>query len=74
MDSSKGLIHGNNHKLSEKELSWLLHSIIPHSCDECVWIDDLDERCSCYYSNWNSVPCRAFLDKILNYLDKVDII
>ena len=73
MDSSKGLIHGNNHKLNEKEFNWLIHSIMPRSCDDCIWIDDPDERYYCLYNKWDEAPCRLFLDKILNYLEKNDV-
>ena len=71
---TKDLFTKNKLILSEKELNWLLHSLLPDSCDDCVWIDNQDERNHCIINNGNQEPCRLFLDRILNFLEKNHII
>ena len=58
-------------ELSIEELERFVSSFIPESCDDCIWVKD-EDKSSCPCSE--EAPCRIYINKVLNYLEREGLI
>jgi hypothetical protein len=59
-------------KLTEAEITYLMQVLSPQDCRICIWRDQDEEKYRCF-SNGES-PCRVFVDKVFQGLEKADLI
>lgn len=59
-------------KLTEAEISYLMQVLSPHDCRTCIWRDREEEKFRCFSSG--ECPCRVFVDKVFQGLEKADLI
>ncbi len=59
-------------KLTEGEISWLVNALILRDCNSCIWTENGEERYACF--SRGDAPCKLFADKVLQGLEKAELI
>ena len=59
-------------KLTEAEITWLMSVLTPGDCKSCIWRDQEEERYHCFRSG--DSPCKVFVDKVFQGLERADLI
>ena len=59
-------------KLTEAEIAWLMSALTTADCKSCVWRDREEDRYGCFPSG--DSPCKVFADKVLQGLERADLI
>jgi hypothetical protein len=59
-------------KLTEAEITWLMSALTPGDCNACVWREREEEKYQCFPSG-NS-PCKVFVDKVFQGLERAELI
>ena len=66
------LKRGSMTKLTEAEISWLMCALTPGNCKTCVWREQEEDKYRCFPSGES--PCKVFVDKVFQGLEKADLI
>ena len=66
------LTRGSMTKLTEAEVAWLMCALTPGNCKSCVWREKAEDKYRCFPSG--DSPCKVFIYKILQGLEKAELI
>jgi hypothetical protein len=69
---SKGGKDSRMTKLTEGEISWLMSALILRDCSTCIWRENQDDRYACF--SRGDAPCKLFADKVLQGLERAELI
>jgi hypothetical protein len=59
-------------KLTEAEVAYLMQVLPPRDCQICIWRERDEEKYRCFSNG--ETPCRVFVDKVFQGLEKADLI
>jgi hypothetical protein len=59
-------------KFTEGEVAYLMHALTPKDCKICIWREREEEKHHCFSNG--EAPCRAFIDKVFQGLEKANLI
>ena len=59
-------------KLTEAEIAYLMQVLSPQDCQICIWRERDEEKYRCFSNG--ECPCRTFVDKVFQGLEKADLI
>jgi hypothetical protein len=65
-------IEASMNKLTEAEIAWLMSVLTPGDCKSCIWREQEEERYRCFRSG--DSPCKVFVDKVFQGLERADLI
>jgi hypothetical protein len=69
---NRRLRRGSMTKLTEAEIAWLMCALTPGDCKACVWREQEEDKYRCFPSGES--PCKVFVDKVFQGLEKADLI
>jgi hypothetical protein len=59
-------------KLTEAEIAWLMCALTPGDCKSCVWREHEEDKYQCFPSGES--PCKLFVDKVFQGLERAELI
>jgi hypothetical protein len=59
-------------KFTEGEVAYLMQVLAPKDCTICIWREREEEKHHCFSNG--EAPCRTFIDKVFQGLEKANLI
>lgn len=59
-------------KLTEDEIVWLMSALTHRDCKGCIWREREEEKYRCFPSG--DSPCKVFVDKVFQGLERAELI
>jgi len=59
-------------KLTEAEIAWLMNALTSKDCKSCIWQEREEEKYRCFPSGES--PCKVFVDKVFQGLERAGLI
>ncbi len=62
----------NGNKFTEAEIAWLMNALNLADCKTCIWHEREEEKFRCFPHGES--PCKVFVDRVFQGLERADLI